>query len=64
MNRPLTAENTNGLHKHKKMVSLAPHEGNAKKNNTELSVSLKRVPQMRGLKGHAAFGIVSPSWTG
>lgn len=44
MNRPLTAENTNGQHKHKKMVSLAPHEGNAKKkNNTEVSFFTQQI---------------------
>ena len=32
LNKPLTAKNINGPHKHKKMVSLASHEGNAKKN--------------------------------
>lgn len=32
MNKQLTAKNINGPHKHKKMVSLASHEGNAKKN--------------------------------
>lgn len=31
MNKPLTAKNINGPHKHKKMVSLASPEGNAKK---------------------------------
>lgn len=43
MKRPLTAENTNGLHKHKKMVSLAPHEGNAKENNTEASFFTQQI---------------------